>query len=148
MKIGLITSSGGHLFQLYQLSSCWKNFLHFWVSFDKIDVRGLLDDDVYFAYYPESRNIINFIRNLWLALKILLRERPQALISLGAGIAVPFFIVGKIMGVKLIFIEPLDFIKKPSLTGRLVYPFADLFLIQNKKQQHFFPKAKYWGSTL
>ncbi|MBU0576830.1 UDP-N-acetylglucosamine--LPS N-acetylglucosamine transferase [Patescibacteria group bacterium] len=149
MKIGLVTSAGGHLFQLLQLKSCWENRVHFWVSFDKSDTISLLEgENLYLAYYPESRNILNFFYNLWLAFKILLKEKPQVLISAGAGIAPPFFIVGKLFGMTLVFIEPLDFIDKPSLSGRLVYLLADLFLIQNVQQQRFFPKAKYWGSTL
>jgi beta-1,4-N-acetylglucosaminyltransferase len=148
-KIGLITSAGGHIFQLLQLNSCWENNPHFWVSFNKSDVTSLLKGKkIYMAHYPESRNLINFFRNLWLAIKVLFIERPQVLISAGAGITPPFFMVGKLLGITLIYIEPLDFIKKPTLTGRLVYPFVDLFLIQNNQQQQFFPKAKYWGSTL
>jgi beta-1,4-N-acetylglucosaminyltransferase len=149
MKIGLITSAGGHLFQLLQLRSCWDSNPHFWVSFNKSDVNSLLKDQVlYFSYYPESRNLFNFFRNFWLAIIILLKEKPQVLISAGAGITLPFYLIGKLMRITLIYIEPLDFIKKPSLTGRLVYPLVDLFLIQNIKQQKYFPKAKYWGSTL
>lgn len=149
MKIGLVTSAGGHIYQLLQLKSSWEDTPHFWVSFDKSDVTSLLKGEkLYMAHYPESRNIYNFFRNLLLAIKVLHKEKPQVLISLGAGIAPPFFIVGKLMGITLVYIEPLDFIKKPTLTGRMVYPFVDLFLIQNKKQQRFFPKAIYWGSTL
>jgi len=149
MKIGLVTSAGGHIFQLLQLKSSWKHRSHFWVSFDKSDVTSLLQGEkIYKAHYPESRNLYNFFRNLYLAIKVLFKEKPQVLISAGAGIAPPFFIVGKLLGMTLIYIEPLDFIEKPTLTGRLVYPFVDLFIIQNIKQQQFFPKAKYWGSTL
>lgn len=148
-KIALITSAGGHIYQLLQLKSSWEDTPHFWVSFNKSDVTSLLKGKkIYMAHYPESRNLINFFRNLWLAIKILYKEKPQVLISPGAGIAPPFFIIGKLMGMTLVYIEPLDFIKKPTLTGRLVYPFVDLFLIQDIRQQQFFPKAKYWGSTL
>lgn len=149
MRIGLITSAGGHLFQLYQLRKAWKDMPHFWVSFDKSDVRSLLKKEkIYFAHFPESRNLPNFIKNLFSAIKILKKERPQVLISTGAAIAIPFYLVGKITGLTLVYIEPADFIAQPSLTGRLAYPLVDLFLIQNKKQKRFFPEAKYWGSSL
>lgn len=91
---------------------------------------------------------MNAVRNLILAVKVLSQEKPKVLVSAGAGIAVPFFIAARLMGVRTIYIEPVDFIHQPSLTGKLVYRLVDLFLVQDKRQQKFFPKAKLWGSSL
>jgi len=151
MKIGFISSGGGHLYQLLQIIDNLKTNDKFWVVFNTVDARSLLKDErKYFGYYPESRNIINALKNLLLAIKILIKERPDVIISCGAGIAPPFFLIAKLMKTHMIYIEPLDFIEKPSLTGKIIDKFKlfDLFLIQNKKQKRFFPKAKYWGSIL
>ena len=75
-------------------------------------------------------------------------EKPDLLISCGAGIAPPVFLVGKILGCKLIFIEPYDFIAYPSLSGKMVSLLVDKLLIQNHQQKKFFKKAEFWGSTL
>lgn len=148
-KLGLISSSGGHLFQLYQLKPLWSQFTRFWITFEGSTAKSLLrGEKLYFGFYPESRNAFNAIRNTFLAVYILIREKPDVLVSFGAGIAPPFFYIGKILGMKLIFIEPYDFIKEPSLTARMVEPIADIFLVQQKRQLKFFKKAKYWGSTL
>lgn len=149
MKIGLITSRGGHLFQLYQIKDYWSHYNRFWVTFAGEDSKFLLKKErVYFGFYPESRNLINAFRNFFLAFKVLLKEKPNLLISAGAGIAPPFFYVGKLLGVKLIFIEPYDFIKYPSLSGRLVYPITDKILVQHKRQKRFYKKSQYWGGTI
>jgi beta-1,4-N-acetylglucosaminyltransferase len=148
-KIGIVTSCGGHLFQMYQLKPWWKKYNHFWVTFHKDDASSMLTrEHVYYAYYPESRNILNAIRNFFLAFKILLKEKPTVLVSCGAGIAPPFFYVGKLLGIKLIFIEPYDFIMYPSLSGRLVAPIVDELLVQHKEQLRFFRHAKYKGALL
>lgn len=148
-KIGIITSKGGHLFQIHQLKPIFSKHNRFWVTFKGKDEEYLLKNEKkYFAFYPESRNLINAVLNFFLAWKILTKEKPNILISAGAGIAPPFFIVGKIMGMKLIFIEPYDFIHHPSLTGKIVSHFVDLFLVQHKEQLSFYKKAKYWGSLL
>jgi len=76
------------------------------------------------------------------------REKPTLLISCGAGIAPPFFYVGKILGIKLIFIEPYDFVCYSSLSGKLVAPIVDELLVQHKEQLPFFRNAKYKGSLL
>lgn len=147
--IGLITSRGGHLFQLYQLRSWWSKHPHFWVTFPGEDVVSLLKkENIYYGYHPESRNALNAIRNFFLAIRILRKERPSLIISCGAGIAPPFFLAGKLLGIHLVFIEPYDFIAHPSLSGRMVAPIVDDLLVQHKLQLKYFSRAKYKGSLL
>lgn len=149
MKIGIITSKGGHLVAIKQLSKIFRKYPHFWVTFKSEDTEEYLQNEIkYHGYFPESRNIFNAIRNTFFALKILSKEKPDVLISSGAGIAVPFFVVGKLLKIQLIFIETYDYVKYPSLTGRILYYLVDLFLVQHKIQQKWYPKAKYWGSLL
>jgi len=59
-----------------------------------------------------------------------------------------FFYVGKLLKIKLIFIEPYDFIRYPSLTGRLVAPIVDELLVQHPEQLAFFKNARFEGSIL
>lgn len=147
-KIGIITSRGGHLFQMYQLKSWWKTYERFWVTFPGDDVSSMLrSEKVYFGYHPESRNIANAILNALLAIHILRRERPSLLISCGAAIAPPFFYVAKFMGIRTVFIEPYDFIAYPSLSGRLVAPIVDVLLVQHKKQLSFYRNAIFVGAV-
>lgn len=149
IKIGLISSRGGHLFQLYQLKDWWSNYPRFWLTGKGGDTDYLLKNEkVYYGCFPESRNPVNALRNFFLGLRILQKEKPTLLISCGAGIAPPVFLAAKVLGCRLIFIEPYDFVVHPSLSGKLIYILADKFLIQHRIQQKFFPKAEYWGATL
>lgn len=149
IKIALISSKGGHFTETVQLKELYKNYNHFWVTMKGPDtIFSLKTEKKYYAFAPESRNAINFIRNFILALRILIKEKPNILISCGAGIAVPFFLIGKAFNMKLIFIESFDYIKYPSMTGTLLYNLVDLFIIQHKAQNKWYPKAKYWGSLL
>lgn len=149
IKIGLVCSRGGHLLQLYLLKKWWSNYERFWITGEGEDASFLLRrEKVYFGFFPEHRNIFNAIRNFVQGWKIIRREKPNLLVSTGAGIAPPVFLAGKLLGCRLIFIEPYDFVAHPSLSGKLIYILADKFLIQHQIQQKFFPKAEYWGSTL
>lgn len=150
IKLGLISSKGGHLLQLIQLRKLFNKYDRFWVSFEGEDTKYFLrKEKVYYAYYPESRNIMNAFRNLFLAINFFNIERPNCLVSSGAGIAVPFFIIGKLFfKTKLIYMESFDYIAYPSLTGKILYNIVDLFLVQHKIQKKWYPKAKYWGSLL
>lgn len=142
-------SSGGHLYQLYLLKPWWNSYERFWVTFKKQDAISLLKNEkIYWAYYPTNRNIKNLIRNTFIALKILKKERPNIIISTGAGIAVPFFWLGKLFRCKTIFIETCARINTPTLTGKLVYPVTDVFILQYEEQKRFFPKGKVLGEIL
>lgn len=147
MKVCLVGSSGGHLTHLYMLEPFWKSKDRFWVTFDKEDARSLLaGEKMYSCYFPTNRNLKNLIRNIGVAWKVLRKEKPDLIISSGAAVAVPFFYLGKLFGAKLIYIEVFDRIDKPTLTGRLVYPIADKFIVQWDEQKKVYPKAVNLGS--
>lgn len=147
MKVCLVGSSGGHLSHLYLLKSFWEKEERFWVTFDKEDSRSLLEGErVYPCYYPTNRNVKNLIRNTVLAWKILRREQPDLILSSGAAVAVPFFYLGKLFGKKLVYIEVFDRIDSLTLTGRMVYPIADKFIVQWKELKEIYPGAENLGS--
>ena len=131
MKIALVGSSGGHLTHLYLLKKFWENEDRFWVTFDKTDAKSILKEERFYpCYYPTNRNVKNTIKNTILAFKILRKEKPDLIISSGAAVAVPFFWLGKLFGAKTVYIEIFDRIDKPTLTGKLVYPVTDKFIVQ------------------
>lgn len=146
MKVCLVGSSGGHLTHLYLLKKFWSHENRFWVTFDKEDARSVLKNEkMYKCYFPTNRNIKNLIRNTILAIRILRKEKPDVIISSGAAVAVPFFYIGKIMGIKTVYVEVFDRIDKPTLTGKLVYPITDLFVVQWEEMKKVYPKAVNLG---
>lgn len=147
MKVCLVGSSGGHLSHLYMLKPFWKNKEHFWVTFDKEDARSLLEGErVFHCYYPTNRSIKALLINTRIALKVLRNEKPDLIISTGAAVSIPFFYIGKIMGAKLMYIEVFDRINKPTLSGKMVYPITDKFIVQWEEQKKVYPKAVNLGS--
>jgi len=149
MKLCLVCSSGGHLFELFSLDEMWSAKDHFWVSFATQDASYLLKDEkVYWAHYPTNRNILNLFRNLFLAWKVLKKEKPDIVISTGAGVGVPFLLVGWVLRKKTIYIELITRIDNISLSGLLVYPFVDKFLVQWEGLVKKYRKAEFHGRTL
>jgi beta-1,4-N-acetylglucosaminyltransferase len=147
LKVCLVGSSGGHLSHLYMLKPFWENKERFWVTFDKEDAKSLLQGEkMYPCYYPTNRSLKALLKNTRLAIKVLRKEKPDLIISSGAAVAVPFFYLGKLFGAKTIYIEVFDRIDKPTLTGRMVYPIADKFIVQWKEQTKVYKKAINLGS--
>lgn len=149
MKVALIASSGGHLAELHALRGFWGEYERFWVSFPTPDAQDLLADEVHhWAYYPTNRSLWNLIRNFGLAWRLLRRERPQVIVSTGAGVAVPFLILGRLFGARTVYLESIARIHELSLSGRLVYRLVHHFLVQWPELAEKYPRATYQGRVV
>jgi UDP-N-acetylglucosamine:LPS N-acetylglucosamine transferase len=149
MKICLVCSSGGHLLQLHLLKEWWEKYERFWVTFKKEDAVCLLEkENAYWGYFPTNRSIKNLIKNTFLAFKILRKEKPNVVVTTGAGISVPFFYLGRLFGSKCIFIEVYDRIDSATLTGKLIYPVSHICILQWEQQKKFYPKGIVLGQLL
>lgn len=149
MKVLFVCSGGGHLMQLHRLRAWWEAHDRHWVTFEQPDAVSLLDGEkVTWAYHPTTRNIPNLIRNLWLALRLLPRYRPDVIMSTGAGVAFPFFLLARVFRIRSVYLEVYDRIDSGTLTGRLCYPLADLFLLQWAEQREIYPRGVVVGQVL
>ena len=149
MRILLVCSAGGHLAQLYQLRPWWEQHERTWVTFPGQQAETLLQGEtVVAAFAPTTRNIPNAIRNLQLARALIRAEQPDVIVSDGAGVAFPFFLVARARRVRTVYLEVYDRISRPTLTGRLCYPLAELFLLQWQEQTAQYPRGKVIGCLL
>lgn len=121
----IVCSSGGHLLQMLELRDAWSGFERVWVTFDKSDTRSLLRDErVVHAHGPTNRNVPNLLRNLRLAARVLRAERPSAILTTGAGVAVPFAWIGRLLGIPTVYVESVTRIEALSLSARMIAPVA------------------------
>jgi len=145
----LVCSSGGHLAQLAALSPWTSRHARHWVCFDTPDAVSLLRGErVTWAHHPTTRNLVNLLRNLVLAWRLLTRERPDVVLSTGAGTALPFFVIARLRGIPTVYLEVYDRIDTPTLTGRLCRPFTDRMLVQWDEQARLYRGAEVVGVVL
>jgi UDP-N-acetylglucosamine:LPS N-acetylglucosamine transferase len=145
----LVCSSGGHLLQLVELRPAWEPFDRLWVTFDKSDAGSLLrDETVVHAYGPTNRNVPNLLRNLRLALRLIRRERPSAVMTTGAGVAVPFAWIGRLLGVPVVYVESVTRMNELSLSGRLIRPVAERTYVQWPELAEQAPGRHFAGNVL
>lgn len=148
MKILLVCSSGGHLSQLMCLEDWWVGHERAWVTFDTVDaVSKLAGERVTYAHHPTTRNIPNLLRNTVVAWRTMREFRPDVVVSTGAAVAVPFFWMRRLFGVRSVFLEVFDRIDSRTLTGRLCLPFSDLFLVQWPEQQKLYRSSVLLGGV-
>ncbi len=144
----LVCSTGGHLLQLVALRDAWERFDRAWVTFDKSDARSLLEDErVYFAHGPTNRSIKNLFRNLAMAWRVVREVRPTAVITTGAGVAVPFAWIAKLRGATVVYVESLARIEGPSLSYRLIAPIATRRYVQWPELAQRLPRSRFVGNV-
>jgi UDP-N-acetylglucosamine:LPS N-acetylglucosamine transferase len=149
MRILIACSSGGHLAQALALEPWWGEHERLWVTGPTEDARlKLRHERVIECAWPTQRNLPNLARNMVLARRVIDEWRPDVVFSTGAAVAVPFLRQARRVGARSIFLETIDRIDKPSLTGRLVYPFVDEYLTQWDQLTEKLPRAQTVGLVL
>ena len=89
-----------------------------------------------------------YIKMIFSCNKIWKKYRPRVIISTGSNIAVPLFLIGKLKGSKIIFIETRAKVYARSMTGILVRRMADQIYVQWPEMLSLYPEAKYCGTLV
>lgn len=151
-RILVPTSAGGHLTEVLQLQELLEASEHLIVTEDIPLNRQLLEGRPCRFVRPngQNRNFTfwkNFLINWFLAVPILLRFRPHAIVTTGSHTAIPFCYLGKLMGCKVIFILSFCRIDTKAASATAVYPIADRFFVQWQQMQAAYPKSEYVGAV-
>ncbi|MCM3597514.1 polysaccharide biosynthesis protein [Metabacillus idriensis] len=149
-KICFVSSTGGHYMQLKTLFSKFEDS-EFCVVTEKSIVTNRetnLKHNIYFLKQQERKNlffIFIFIYNIFISFYYMIKIRPKFIISTGAGAVIPFCILGKMYGCRLIYIESFAKVNSPTLTGKILYRFSDKFYVQWEDLLTYYKKAEYKG---
>ena len=114
-----------------------------------VDLKKEYGDHLYFLPYGTRAKLFTYIfKYLYLCLKTIylyFRINPKVIVTTGTHTAGPMCILGKIFGSKIVYIETFANTNKKTATGRLIYPIADLFIVQWEEMLKLYPKAVYGG---
>jgi beta-1,4-N-acetylglucosaminyltransferase len=150
IKFLIASSTGGHLNEVLQLKKIYKEYEYLIVTEDVPINNTILKGFNYELVKAngENRDFTfwrNFFINIYLAFKIILKNRPTAIVTTGSHTAVPFCYIGKLFGCKVIFILSFCRTNSRARSADLVYPIADLFFVQWEETKKFYKKAVYVG---
>ena len=152
-KVLFISSTGGHLNELMQLKPIFDKYdYHIITEKDKTNIELKKEYGKRISYLPYGTRskmfsyIFKFpymcIKTVFLYFKI----RPKVIVTTGTHTAGPMCCLGKIFGSKIVYIETFANSRTRTVTGKLVYPFADLFIVQWEEMLKLYPKAVLGGS--
>lgn len=152
MKVLFISSTGGHLTEMLQLKELFNKYDYYIITEKTKSTMYLKDKykkkvnylvygtkDHFFSYI--FKFIYNIIKSIYLYFKI----HPDYIITTGTHTAGPICYLGKIFGSKIIYIETFANMSTKTITGKLIYPIADLFVVQWESMLELYPNAKYGG---
>ena len=149
-KVMFISSVGGHLTQLLELKTIFKDYNYVLVT-EKNDVTKDMNKNYKMEYliYGSREYIFKylfiFMFNIFKSFYLFFKYRPNVIVTTGTHTAVPMCYIGRLFRKKVIFIESYAKRTSPTLSGRLVYPIASTFIVQWENMLEFYPKAKYFG---
>jgi beta-1,4-N-acetylglucosaminyltransferase len=140
MRIMVILGSGGHTAEMVRLTEELgpHDYEYVVASDDPLSARKTVYPGlVHVVLNPRTkadRNPVLIAAKAVLALfqsaRLVARSRAEVIVGCGPALAVPIMLLGKLRGKRLIFIETGSRVETRSTSGRMLYPFSDLFLVQ------------------
>lgn len=151
-KVMFISSTGGHLTELLELKKMFKKYDYSIITEKTKSNRTLKNDypkKVHYLLYGTKHNKIKYpfilLINTFISLYYFIKIRPKVIITTGAHTAGPMCCIGKLFGSKIIYIETFANINSKTVTGSIIYKFADVFIVQWESMLKLYPKATYGG---
>ena len=147
-KVLFISSTGGHLNELLQLKSIMNKYDSYLITEktkSTISLKEEYKDKISYLIYGTKHNMLTYpfklLANCFKSLYFYFKIKPDVIVTTGAHSAGPMCCIGKIFGSKIIYIETFANIHSKTVTGRIVYKFADLFIVQWESMLKLYPKA-------
>ena len=129
VKILAVSSSGGHWIQLNKLRPFLSRYNTEYMSTDKSLDQSITEKFYYVrdaSMWDKPGLLIQFIQIFFVMVKV----RPDVVVSTGAAPGFFSLFIGKIMGKKTIWIDSMANAEEMSLAGRKVRRFSDVWLTQ------------------
>lgn len=151
-RVLFISSTGGHLKELLQLKKLFNKYDSYLIT-EKTDSTKKLKNEYkekmgYMVFGTKDHMLtypFKLLVNCFISLYYFIKIRPKYIVTTGTHTAGPICYLGKIFGSKVIYIETMANISKKTITGKLIYPIADLFIVQWKSMLKLYPNAVYGG---
>ena len=136
-KVLFISSTGGHLSETMQLKKMFKSYDYNIITEktkSNISLKNKYKERIDFLVYGTKDHMLTYpfklLYNCFKSLYLYLKIHPDYIITTGAHTAGPMCLIGKIFGSRVIYIETFANINTKTITGRLLYPVADRFIVQ------------------
>jgi nitroreductase len=145
-RLLLVSSSGGVLLDLLALEPFWSRHDHVWAAVRAADTESALSGhDVRWIEEESISQPLHLLRGVSESVRMLRRDRPTAVLSAGTGVAVPFFVAARLLGIPSVWISTFNLIRTPGLAARVCSRLATTVLVQRESMRGAHPGAVLVG---
>lgn len=144
IKVCFAASTGGHFEQILMLKPLMEKYDSFIITEETLYEMKVKDQRLYFLKQVNRREksfILRMIINFFKSAKIFHKEKPDVVITTGVLAMIPICLIAKFRKRKLIYIESFAKVNSPTMTGKLMYKFADRFYVQWEQMKKIYPNA-------
>jgi UDP-N-acetylglucosamine:LPS N-acetylglucosamine transferase len=125
-----IASGGGHWVQLCRLRPVLQDFDVRYVSVDRSYAADVGGRRLYLVRDASRWNKVGLVVQALQVLWILVRVRPDVVLSTGAAPGYFGLMFGKLLGARTVWVDSIANVEELSLSGQQAGRFADLWLTQ------------------
>jgi len=149
LRVCLVASAGGHLSQLLRLADSWAGYDTFFATTTQVAIQSLERyGRAYVVGECNRQHVLRVLRVFLRCIQIVLKERPNVVISTGAAAGCMVCFISKVCGAQVIWIDSLTNVKSLSLSGRMVRHIADLFLVQWPQLAQCYRNVEFCGALI
>ena len=152
-RVMFISSEGGHFSELLELNGAIEKYNSFIITeknFLSKESKLKYGTRINFLLNTKPKKLSYLILapiNILYSLHYYFKIKPDVVITTGAHTAVAMCYIAKLFRKKIIYIETFANLESKTLTGRLIYPIADVFIVQWESMRKLYPKATYIGGV-
>lgn len=130
-QVHLVASSGGHLELLAAVAPALADYDLTWVTPDSDRARTLEAAGDRLEPIPfYGRDPFLLLRHLRRVVPLVASEGPRMVVTAGAGPAVPFCLLARLLGGKIVFIETMARVTNSSISGSILSRIASRVIVQ------------------
>jgi beta-1,4-N-acetylglucosaminyltransferase len=138
MSVLIVLGGGGHTFEMLKITENLKkeNKVYIINHDDYFSLKNIESEKYYKIFRPRKpaeygfKTLFRVLVSFFNSLLILLLIRPKIIITNGPAIGISIGLIGKLLRIPIIYIESICRVYRLSLSGRILLPYADLFIVQ------------------
>lgn len=149
-RVHLAASPGGHMQLLKNVRGVFEDHERTWITAAGSHADELVAEGERVVALPRVRGVARreIARNLWRSVVTAWRERPSLVVTTGADMVVPFALVCRLLGARLVYVEAVTRVSSRSMTARILSPFCDLSFVQWPEQSGGARSTYVWPAPL
>lgn len=151
-RVLFVASTGGHLNELMQLKEMFDKYDYYLITEktkSNLELKKTYKKRISYLVFGTKDHMLTYpfklLYNCFKSVYLYFKIHPDYIVTTGVHTAGPISLIGKVFGTRIVYIETFASIKQSTVTGKLLYPVSDKFIVQWESMKKQFPDSVYGG---